>query len=92
MKLMTNDNFQLNDLRELVSGEYGSAIDFKFRDNNYTFSSEGDHVIVRLREDSIGYIKFKSFDNVRFESFEDDKNYTIEWMDELDALIMDYEV
>ncbi|MDH9600733.1 hypothetical protein PZN54_11130 [Staphylococcus capitis] len=91
--ILTNEaNFELQELRELTTNNSGQAIDFNFRGHHYTFVSEDDHIILRIDGDNIGYLWFESYDEVRFEYWDTDKNVWVEWLDELDAYIYKYEV
>ncbi|MCG1060641.1 hypothetical protein K4S75_11345 [Staphylococcus epidermidis] len=91
--ILTNEaNFELQELRELTTNNSGQAIDFNFRGHHYTFVSEDDHIILQIDGDNIGYLWFESYDEVRFEDWDTDKNVWVEWLDELDAYIYKYEV
>lgn len=93
MQLSNNANFNLQELRELLSDEtYGSAIDLDYREHRYRFSKEGDHIIVNLESDNVGSIYFQSFDRVRFEDWGTEQNVFVEWLDELDAHLYNYSV
>ncbi|OEL08255.1 hypothetical protein [Staphylococcus equorum] len=93
MELSNNANFDLQELRELVTGEsWGSAIDVNYRDNKYGFSKEDDHILVNVNSENVGYIKFENYDVVSFENWDTDQIKIISWFDELDAHLFDYQV
>lgn len=93
MELSNNANFELQELRDLVNGEsWGSAIDIDYRDHSYTFSKEDDHILVNVDSENVGYIYFHDYDVVRFENWDTEQNVFIEWLDELDAHLYEYEV
>lgn len=93
MLLQNNANFNLQELRELLSDEtYGSAIDIDYREHRYTFSKEDDHILVNLEYDNVGYIYFSGYDKVTFQDWSTDQDIYVEWLDELDAYMYNYSV
>ncbi|MDG0820708.1 hypothetical protein M4L90_12335 [Staphylococcus equorum] len=93
MELSNNANFDLQELREIVTGEsWGTAIDIDFRDNSYSFSKEDGHILVNVNSENVGHLNFENFDVVSFENWDTDQIIIISWLDELDAHLFEYQV
>ena len=93
MKIYNEDNTQLI---EVIDGlNNGLAISQTFRNNTYEFYKENNNILVRLDSETIGHIEripYGTYEQLRFEDWDTEKILIIEWLDELDAYIFEYEV
>jgi len=93
MKIYNEDNTQLI---EVIDGlDNGLAISQTFRNSTYEFYKENNNILVRLDSETIGHIEripYGTYEQLRFEDWDTEKILIIEWLDELDAYIFEYEV
>lgn len=93
MKIYNEDNTQLIEVMDGLGN--GLAINQTFRNNSYEFYKENNNIIVRLDSETIGHIEripYGTYEQLRFEDWDTEKILIIEWLDELDAYIFEYEV
>lgn len=94
MKIYNNDNTQLIEVMEGLSK--GFAINQTFRTNHYEFYKENiDTVLVRIDGDTVGHLQycpFGTFEQLYFENWDNEKFTLVEWLDEIDAELFNYEV
>lgn len=93
MKIYNNDNTQLVEVMQGL--ENGQAISQTFRGHSYEFYKENNNVLVRLAGDTIGHLfitQWGTFEKLGFEDWDTEQYKSIEWLDELDAYIFNYEV
>ena len=93
MIIYNNDNTRLIEVMDGL--ENGLAINQTFRSNSYEFYKENGNVLVRLDGEIIGHLEqtpYGTYEQLRFEDWDKEKILTIEWLDELDAYLFDYEV
>ena len=93
MKIYNNDNTQLIEFMEDLNN--GMAISQTFRGHYYEFYKENDNVLVRIAGDTIGHLEqipYGTYEQLRFDNWDKMETMVIEWLDELDAYIFNYEV
>ena len=93
MKIYNNDNTRLIEVMDGLGN--GLAINQTFRNNTYEFYKENNNILVRLDSETIGHIEripYGTYEQLRFEDWDTEKILIIEWLDELDAYIFEYEV
>ena len=93
MIIYNNDNTRLIEVMDGL--ENGLAINQTFRSNSYEFYKENNNILVRLDGEIIGHLEkipYGTYEQLRFEDWDKEKILTIEWLDELDAYLFDYEV
>lgn len=93
MKIYNEDNTRLI---EVINGlKNGYAINQTFRNNHYEFYKENNNLLIRIDSETIGHIEktpYGTYEELRFENWNDEKVLTVEWLDEIDAHIFNYEV
>lgn len=93
MIIYNEDNTQLVEFMEGL--ENGLAISQTFRNNSYEFYKENDNILVRLEGETVGHLEqtpYGIYEQLKFEDWDNEKVLRIEWLDELDAYIFNYEV
>ena len=93
MKIYNNDNTQLVEVMQGL--ENGQAISQTFRGHSYEFYKENNNLLVRLAGDTVGHLfitQWGTFEQLGFEAWDTEQYKSIEWLDELDAYIFNYEV
>lgn len=93
MKIYNNDNTRLIEVMDGLGN--GLAISQTFRNNTYEFYKENNNILVRLDSETIGHIEripYGTYEQLRFEDWDTEKILIIEWLDELDAYLFNYEV
>lgn len=93
MIIYNEDNTQLIEFFEGL--ENGMAISQTFRSHSYEFYKENNNILVRLDGETVGHLEqtpYGTFEELKFEDWDNEKVLRIEWLDELDAYIFNYEV
>ena len=93
MIIYNEDNTQVIKLMEGLNN--GSAISQKFRNSSYEFYKENDNILVRIEGETIGHLEtipYGTYEQLRFDNWDRMETMVIEWLDELDAYIFNYEV
>ena len=93
MEIYNNDNTRLIELMEGLSN--GLAINQTFRTNHYEFYKENNNILVRLDGKIIGHLEqipYGTYEQLRFDNWDKMETFIIEWLDELDAYLFEYEV
>ena len=92
MIIYNNDNTRLIEVMDGL--ENGLAINQTFRSNSYEFYKENDNILVRLDGETIGHLEkipYGTYEQLRFDNWDKMETMVIEWLDELDAHLFDYE-
>lgn len=93
MIIYNNDN---TGLIEVMDGlENGLAINQTFRGNSYEFYKENNNILVRLDGEIIGHLEkipYGTYEQLKFDNWDKMETMVIEWLDELDAYLFNYEV
>lgn len=93
MKIYNNDNTRLIELMDGLDN--GHAINQTLRDHSYEFYKENSNIIVRLDGETIGdleQIPYGTYEQLRFDNWDKMETFIIEWLDELDSYLFNYEV
>ena len=93
MIIYNNDNTRLIEVMDGL--ENGHAINQTFRDHSYEFYKENSNIIVRLDGETIGdleKIPYGTYEQLRFDNWDKMETFMVEWLDELDAYLFNYEV
>lgn len=93
MIIYNEDNTQLVEFFEGLNN--GMAINQTFRGHSYEFYKENGNILVRLEGETIGHLEqtpYGTFEELKFEDWDNEKVLRIEWLDELDAFEFEYEV
>ena len=93
MIIYNNDNTRLIEVMDGL--ENGLAINQTFRSNSYEFYKENGNILVRLDGETIGHLEkipYGTYEQLRFDNWDKMETMVIEWLDELDAHLFDYEV
>ena len=93
MIIYNNDNTRLIEVMDGL--ENGLAINQTFRSNSYEFYKENNNILVRLDGETIGHIEkipYGTYEQLIFDNWDKMETMVIEWLDELDAYLFDYEV
>ena len=93
MIIYNNDNTRLIEVMDGLDN--GHAINQTFRDHSYEFYKENSNIIVRLDGETIGdleKIPYGTYEQLRFDNLDKMETFMVEWLDELDAYLFDYEV
>ena len=93
MIIYNNDNTRLIEVMDGL--ENGLAINQTFRSNSYEFYKENSNILVRLDGETIGHLEkipYGTYEQLRFDNWDKMETMVIEWLDELDAHLFDYEV
>ncbi|AWY02894.1 hypothetical protein [Staphylococcus phage VB-SauS-SA2] len=93
MKIYNNDNTRLIEIMQGL--ENGQAINQTFRGNSYEFYKENNNVLVRLEGDTVGHLfttQWGTFEQLGFEDWDANQYKSFEWLDEVDAYLIGYEV
>lgn len=93
MIIYNNDNTQLIEFMEDLNN--GMAISQTFRNNSYEFYKENGNILVRLDGEIIGHLEqipYGTYEQLKFDNWDKMETFIIEWLDELDAHLFDYEV
>ena len=93
MIIYNNDNTRLIEVMDGL--ENGLAINQIFRSNSYEFYKENNNILVRLDGEIIGHLEkipYGTYEQLRFDNWDKMETMVIEWLDELDAYLFNYEV
>ena len=93
MIIYNNDNTRLIEVMDGL--ENGLAINQIFRSNSYEFYKENNNILVRLDSETIGHLEkipYGKYEQLRFDNWDKMETMVVEWLDELDAYLFDYEV
>ena len=93
MIIYNNDNTRLIEVMDGLDN--GHAINQTFRSNSYEFYKENGNILVRLDGETIGYLEkipYGTYEQLRFDNWDKMETFMVEWLDELDAYLFDYEV
>ena len=93
MIIYNEDNTQLIEFFEELNN--GMAINQTFRTNHYEFYKENGNILLRLDGETIGHLEkipYGTYEQLRFDNWDKMETMVIEWLDELDAHLFDYEV
>ena len=93
MIIYNNDNTRLIEVMDGL--ENGLAINQTFRSNSYEFYKENNNILVRLDGETIGHLEkipYGTYEQLRFDNWDKMVTMVIEWLDELDAYLFNYEV
>ena len=93
MIIYNNDNTRLIEVMDGL--ENGLAINQTFRSNSYEFYKENGNILLRLDGETIGHLEkipYCTYEQLRFDNCDKMETFIIEWLDELDAYLFDYEV
>ena len=93
MIIYNNDNTRLIEVMDGL--ENGLAINQTFRSNSYEFYKENGNILVRLDGETTGHLEkipYGTYEQLRFENWDKMETFMVEWLDELDAYLFEYEV
>ena len=93
MKIYNNDNTQLIEVMDGLDN--GLAISQTFRTNHYEFYKKNNNALVRLDGETVGHLEqtpYGTYEQLRFEDWDKMETFIVEWLDELDAYLFNYEV
>ena len=93
MIIYNNDNTRLIEVMDGL--ENGLVINQTFRSNSYEFYKENNNILLRLDGETIGHLEkipYGTYEQLRFDNWDKMETMVIEWLDELDAHLFDYEV
>ena len=93
MIIYNEDNTQLIEFFEELNN--GMAINQTFRSNSYEFYKENNNILVRLDGEIIGHLEkipYGTYEQLRFDNWDKIETFIVEWLDELDAYLFNYEV
>ena len=93
MIIYNNDNTRLIEVMDGLKN--GLAISQTFRNHSYEFYKENDNILVRLDGETIGHLEkipYGTYEQLRFDNWDKMETFIVEWLDELDAYLFNYEV
>lgn len=93
MKIFNNDNTRL--IKVMDGLEDGFAINQTFRSRSYEFYKENNNILVRLDGETVGHLEqipYGTYEQLRFDNWDKMETFIVEWLDELDAYLFNYEV